>query len=98
MAESSKKIPSTYVQGVQTIHIGPDEAGQRLDNFLFCLLKQVPKTHIYRLIRKGEVRVNKKRQDASYRLLTEDLLRLPPIKLTTTPIVATAAPATQQWL
>jgi len=55
--------------------------GQRLDNFLLKQLKGVPKSHIYRLIRKGEVRVNKGRKKAEYKLQLEDVVRIPPIKL-----------------
>ncbi len=55
------------------------DEGQRLDNCLFRLLKTVPKTRIYRLLRKGEVRVNKKRVDADYRLVLNDQIRIPPL-------------------
>ncbi len=55
--------------------------GQRIDNFLFKYLKGIPKSRIYRLLRKGEVRVNKKRVNASYRLLEEDNIRIPPVRL-----------------
>lgn len=58
-----------------------EEAGQRLDNFLFRLIKGVPKTHIYRIIRSGEVRVNKKRADASQKLVEGDVLRIPPVRV-----------------
>ena len=47
--------------GVQHVTVTEDDAGQRLDNFLARQLKDVPRTHIFRLLRKGEVRVNKKR-------------------------------------
>jgi len=59
-----------------------DESGeaQRIDNFLFKYLKGVPKSHIYRILR-GEVRVNKKRIDQTYRLKLGDLLRIPPIRV-----------------
>lgn len=58
-----------------------DEAtvGQRIDNFLLTHLKGVPRPHVYRLIRKGEVRVNKKRIEQTYRLQLEDLVRIPPV-------------------
>jgi 23S rRNA pseudouridine955/2504/2580 synthase len=59
--------------------ITEDQAGQRIDNFLINLMKGVPKSHIYRIIRKGEVRVNKKRIAAFYRLLPGDSVRLPPV-------------------
>lgn len=59
-----------------------DESGesQRIDNFLFKQLKGVPKSHIYRILR-GEVRVNKKRVDQTYRLVLGDVLRIPPIRV-----------------
>jgi len=59
-----------------------DESGesQRIDNFLFKHLKGVPKSHVYRILR-GEVRVNKKRIDQTYRLKLGDLLRIPPIRV-----------------
>ena len=59
-----------------------DESGeaQRIDNFLFKYLKGVPKSHVYRILR-GEVRVNKKRVDQTYRLKLGDLLRIPPIRV-----------------
>lgn len=64
---------------VQYYVISEDEENQRIDNFLFNFLKNVPKSHIYRIIRKGSVRVNKHRIQASYRLFAGDRLRLPPI-------------------
>ncbi|MFA6302043.1 MAG: RluA family pseudouridine synthase [Legionella sp.] len=60
--------------------ISPDEAGQRLDNYLIRILKGVPKSHIYRIIRGGEVRVNKKRAQVSSRLEAGDMVRIPPIR------------------
>jgi 23S rRNA pseudouridine955/2504/2580 synthase len=66
---------------VQHIIIEADYAGQRIDNFLMTRLKSLPKTRIYRLLRKGEIRVNKKRIEASYRLQAGDDLRLPPMHL-----------------
>ncbi|MBV8647251.1 RluA family pseudouridine synthase [Paludibacterium sp.] len=65
-----------------TFHqVGEDAAGQRIDNYLTRLLKGVPKSHIYRILRSGEVRVNKGRADASRRLQAGDTLRIPPIRL-----------------
>ena len=58
-----------------------ESAGQRLDNFLIKHLKGVPKTHVYRIIRSGEVRINKGRVDAQTRLNTGDLIRVPPVRL-----------------
>ncbi|MDN0076337.1 23S rRNA pseudouridine(955/2504/2580) synthase RluC [Crenobacter sp. SG2303] len=65
-----------------TFHkVTEDEAGQRIDNFLMRLLKGVPKSHLYRILRSGEVRVNKGRIDASYRLEGGDELRIPPVRV-----------------
>lgn len=61
-----------------------DEAseGQRVDNYLTKMLKGVPKSHVYRILRSGEVRVNKKRIDADFRLSLGDVVRIPPVKST----------------
>ncbi len=64
----------------QQLNISAESAGQRLDNFLFTYLKGVPKSRIYRIIRKGEVRINKGRIKPEYRLVTGDTLRLPPVR------------------
>lgn len=56
--------------------------GQRIDNFLFKQLKGVPKSHIYQILRSGQVRVNSKRITADYRLQLHDAVRIPPLKLT----------------
>src|SRR6202790_1654026 len=58
-----------------------DEAGQRIDNFLMRLFKTVPRRRLYRLVRKGEVRVNRKRVDAEYRIQEWDEVRLPPVRI-----------------
>lgn len=61
--------------------IASDEAGQRLDNYLLAQLKGVPKSLIYRIIRKGEVRVNKGRVKPEYKLQADDVVRIPPVKV-----------------
>ncbi len=66
---------------VQLIPISEDEAGQRIDNFLLKILKGVPKSMIYRIVRKGEVRVNKKRIKPEYKLLSGDEVRVPPVRV-----------------
>ncbi|WP_034842433.1 23S rRNA pseudouridine(955/2504/2580) synthase RluC [Endozoicomonas numazuensis] len=66
---------------VRMINIDSEDAGQRVDNYLVRILKGVPKTRVYRIIRKGEVRVNKKRVTADYRLQDGDLLRVPPVRV-----------------
>lgn len=58
-----------------------DEAGQRIDNFLMRHFKTVPRSRVYRLLRKGEVRVNRKRVDAEYRIVAGDEVRLPPVRI-----------------
>lgn len=66
---------------VQLITISDEEAGQRIDNFLLRICKGVPKSHLYRVLRSGEVRVNKGRIDQTYRLLAGDVVRVPPIRV-----------------
>jgi 23S rRNA pseudouridine955/2504/2580 synthase len=62
------------------VTVDEDYAGQRLDNFLIRQLKGVPKTHVYRIIRSGEVRVNKGRAQADTRVEAGDIIRLPPVR------------------
>lgn len=66
---------------VQMLTISEDEAGQRLDNFLLAKLKGVPKSLVYRIVRKGEVRVNKGRVKPEYKLQANDVVRVPPVKI-----------------
>jgi 23S rRNA pseudouridine955/2504/2580 synthase len=66
---------------VNHVRIDDGSAGQRLDNFLVKLLKGVPKTHVYRVIRSGEVRVNKGRASADTRLDLGDEVRIPPVRV-----------------
>jgi len=66
--------------GVQYVEAGEGDAGQRLDNFLVRVLKGVPRTHVYRLLRKGEVRVNSKRAKPDQRVEAGDRIRLPPVR------------------
>jgi 23S rRNA pseudouridine955/2504/2580 synthase len=63
------------------VEINEDNCDQRLDNFLISRLKGVPKSRIYRLVRKGEVRVNKGRVDIKYRLAAGDVVRIPPVRV-----------------
>lgn len=74
------------------LEVGEEAAGQRIDNFLLRLAKGVPKSHVYRILRSGEVRVNKGRIGADYRLNEGDVIRVPPIRIAE-PAVKTAAPA-----
>ncbi|WP_414450107.1 RluA family pseudouridine synthase [Burkholderia sp. 22PA0099] len=86
---SQKSVESGQVSMVE---IGDDSAGQRIDNFLLRVCKGVPKSHIYRILRSGEVRVNKGRIDAQYRLAYGDIVRIPPIRLATPDAAQEAAP------
>jgi len=65
---------------VRHLTIDSSETGQRIDNYLLRILKGVPRSYIYRILRKGEVRVNKGRISASYRLQEGDLVRIPPVR------------------
>lgn len=73
--------PVPEVPQAKTLVVAQDFAGQRLDNFLLRQLKGVPKTHVYRIIRSGEVRVNKGRSSADSRVAAGDLVRLPPLRI-----------------
>ncbi|VAW68530.1 Ribosomal large subunit pseudouridine synthase C [hydrothermal vent metagenome] len=70
--------------GVQLVEIGPRNAEQRLDNFLLSQLKGVPKSRVYKLLRSGQVRVNKGRKKADYRIQLGDIVRIPPVRMTET--------------
>jgi 23S rRNA pseudouridine955/2504/2580 synthase len=86
--------PSTPVQPqAQFVTINEEEAGQRIDNYLLRICKGVPKSHIYRILRSGEVRVNKGRIDQLYRLQDGDVVRIPPLRLAEKS--AQAAPAAE---
>ena len=77
---------------VKTLLVDEESAGQRLDNFLLRHLKGVPKTHVYRIIRTGEVRINKGRVNADTRVQTGDMVRLPPVRVATVDVNAPVAP------
>jgi 23S rRNA pseudouridine955/2504/2580 synthase len=72
---------------VNRLTVGEDGDGQRLDNYLVKTLKGVPKSHIYRIVRSGEVRVNRGRASPDRRLARGDELRIPPIRAATRPAV-----------
>jgi len=77
---------------VRWMDISADQAGQRIDNFLLRVLKGVPRSRIYRLLRKGEVRVNKGRIRPEYRLQSGDQVRIPPVRVAAP---SAASPAAQ---
>jgi 23S rRNA pseudouridine955/2504/2580 synthase len=68
---------------VQILEIGEESAAQRIDNFLLRTLKGVPKSHVYRVLRSGEVRVNSGRVGPDYRLQMGDRVRVPPVRVST---------------
>lgn len=78
---------------VKTLTVDEDSAGQRLDNFLMRHLKGVPKTHVYRIIRSGEVRVNKGRASADQRIEAGDVVRVPPVRISAQVQAKADAPA-----
>jgi len=73
--------PASTTSAVQLLEVAPEYAGQRIDNFLRTQLKGVPKTLVYRILRKGEVRVNKGRVKPEYKLQAGDVVRVPPLRL-----------------
>ncbi|MBP0048669.1 23S rRNA pseudouridine(955/2504/2580) synthase RluC [Marinobacterium sp. AK62] len=68
-------------QQVRFVEVDADQEGQRIDNFLRTCLKGAPKSLIYRILRKGEIRVNKKRVKPDSRLCAGDIIRIPPIRI-----------------
>lgn len=93
----SQKPPASR-SSVKYCTISADDEGQRIDNYLFNKLKGVPKTRIYRILRKGEVRVNKKRVTPSYKLQAQDEVRLPPMFLEEQAIKAPPSQSTRHLL
>lgn len=94
--DSSKA--SARSDAVVWVRIGHDADGQRLDNYLLRIAKGVPKSHIYRIVRAGEVRINKKRVTVDTRLALGDELRVPPIRVATQPKPARVKPIDDQDL
>jgi 23S rRNA pseudouridine955/2504/2580 synthase len=78
---------------VKWLTVDEESAGQRLDNFLIRHLKGVPKTHVYRIIRSGEVRINKGRASADTRIENGDVVRLPPVRISDKVAQKAARPA-----
>lgn len=84
MQLSAMGLPDHLAQTqVRLVAVGPDEAGQRIDNFLARYLKGVPHSHIYRILRRGEVRVNSGRVRAQYKVKAGDKVRIPPARVVT---------------
>lgn len=83
------------MHNVRYTKISQEEEGQRLDNYLIRILKGTPKSYVYRIIRGGEVRVNKKRAQPSSRLMQGDEIRIPPMRLAQDKTIAVSAELTQ---
>ncbi len=86
-------MENTDKPAVRWMDISAEQAGQRIDNFLLRVLKGVPKSRVYRLLRKGEVRVNKGRIRPEYRLQSGDRVRIPPLRVARVGDVAVAGAA-----
>lgn len=82
----SKKALEVNRSRVTLTTVDTEESGQRIDNYLVRVLKGVPKSHIYRILRKGEVRVNKGRVRPQYKLVAGDTVRIPPIRVADKPV------------
>jgi 23S rRNA pseudouridine955/2504/2580 synthase len=78
-------LPSVAADRVNYVIVGPEAAGQRLDNFLLRLARGVPHSHVYRIVRSGEVRVNKSRASVDQRLAEGDQVRIPPLRIASPP-------------
>lgn len=79
--EAKARIDEAAAVEVRVVEVAPDRDGQRLDNYLLGLLKGVPKSHVYRLLRTGQVRVDGRRAKADHRLTTGERLRIPPVRV-----------------
>ncbi len=93
-ARRARQVTGTAAPVVRQVPIGPEHAGQRLDNFLLRECKGVPKSHIYKAIRDGQVRVNRGRSRADTRLAQGDIVRVPPLRLPDPGARPPAPPAT----
>jgi 23S rRNA pseudouridine955/2504/2580 synthase len=91
----SSQTDSRPAATAQFVTITEEEAGQRIDNYLLRVCKGVPKSHIYRILRSGEVRVNKGRIDQLYRLVTGDIVRIPPMRMAERPAGAAPVPGAE---
>ncbi|ROH88255.1 RluA family pseudouridine synthase [Pseudomethylobacillus aquaticus] len=100
MVNLSKTVKNVAEEGGDTLNpasvnnvaVDENSAGQRVDNFLTRLLRGVPKSHIYRIVRSGEVRVNSKRVEASHKLAVDDQVRIPPVRTAVKPAMQSAGP------
>ncbi|NOS96551.1 MAG: RluA family pseudouridine synthase [Methylotenera sp.] len=93
----SSKVSTVSESAAAFLTVDEASEGQRVDNFLTKTLKGVPKSHVYRILRSGEVRVNKKRIDADFRLSLGDVVRIPPTRSTAIEKTEQTAPATSKF-
>jgi len=106
MSKSSSSLPASHEssaavtlgKGVSYAEANEGDVGQRLDNYLMRVLKTVPKSHVYRVVRKGEVRVNGKRAKPETRLALGDRVRIPPLHMEDKPVRATPSHSLQQFI
>jgi 23S rRNA pseudouridine955/2504/2580 synthase len=105
MTDSRKQVDaavnpaaSTPGKGVQHVEATEGDVGQRLDNFLMRMLRAVPKSHIYRVLRKGEVRVNGKRAKPETRLVLGDRVRIPPVRTDDKPVTTKPSNSLQSFI
>ena len=82
---SDGKETTSAAAAVRYIEVSDDEAGQRIDNYLLARLKGVPKSHVYRILRSGEVRINSRRAEASQKVVAGDRIRIPPVRVAERP-------------
>ncbi|TDK68414.1 RluA family pseudouridine synthase [Sapientia aquatica] len=80
-APNQEQSAAAAVAQVQMLTISEEDVGQRIDNFLLKICKGVPKSHVYQILRSGQVRVNKGRIDQLYRLKLDDVVRVPPVRM-----------------
>lgn len=92
-----KIMPGIISEHAVVKQVDETAEGQRIDNFLIKALKDIPRRHIYQLLRSGQVRVNSKRIDASYRLLLNDKVRIPPVLKLAKPISRQAPYRAEQF-
>jgi|TARA_B110000259_G_scaffold171594_1_gene203229 23S rRNA pseudouridine955/2504/2580 synthase len=96
MIKRKQKMPGHIKQKVIYEVIDESSDGQKIDNFLIKFLKNVPKSHIYKILRSGEVRVNKKRVKTGFRLSLKDSVRIPPVDFTKKKVVNLNKASTDQ--
>lgn len=96
--QSASQMTTISKAAAAFLTVDEGSEGQRIDNFLTKTLKGVPKSHVYRILRSGEVRVNKKRIDADFRLSLGDVVRIPPTRSTVFEKSEQAAPAVSKFV